>query len=303
MPIELWSRKEGLRSPPVELSHAEEDSRRFPATFRVRVSYWLVRALARLEHGNGYGDVFNGTDYTFRKLYIDLCEAYGRVSLVSESVTTSPGVQIKTHLSCCPDTEVMDLIDAVFQESTFFIEQAGGADPIEEPERLAEEINRVFAEEGVGYRRVEGRLVRLDDEVTHHEAIVPALRALATGRYGHASAEFSDAVADFSRGKWRATLTHANAAFESVLKVLTGQKNGNAGDLIKAAKKQGLIPTYLGASVDNLVALVHGLPAARGQQSSAHGLGHASGEADEHLARLVLTMAAAFIVFLAAERD
>lgn len=273
---------------------------RFPETFRNRVGYWLVDAFGRLEYGNVHGDVFNSSDHTFRKLYVDLCEAYGRQCLV-ETDSWEPNRQLRLHLSICPDIEVLDLIDAVFQESAYFVAQAGGADPIHEPDRLADAINRVFAEEGVGYRRVEDRLVRYDGEVTHKEAIVPALRVLATGEYGAARDEFGEAVTDFSRGRWRNTLTHANAAFESVLKVVTGEK-GEAGDLIRAAKAQGAIPKYLGKATDNLAALMHGLPAARGQEGSAHGLGPKPSEADEHLARLVLVLAAAFIVFLTAER-
>jgi hypothetical protein len=44
---------------------------------------------------------------------------------------------------------------------------------------------------------------------------------------------------------------------------------------------------------------MHGIPAIRGQEGSSHGLGDRTGLADERLARLVLTMTAAVVVFLA----
>jgi hypothetical protein len=78
----------------------------------------------------------------------------------------------------------------VFQVSSYLIEWYGGAHPAEEPQRLAARINQIFEEEGIGYRWIDGRLVRFDGEVTHELAVVPALTALATGRFGAAQAEF-----------------------------------------------------------------------------------------------------------------
>src|SRR5439155_10747809 len=135
---------------------------------------------------------------------------------------------------------------AVFQHSAWIIERSGAADPLEEPQRLGARVNRIFKEEGIGYRWTDGRLVRFDGEIVHSEATVPALAALATGRFGAAQAEFEEAAADFGRGAWRDTITNANAALESVLKIVTA-KEGTAGDLIGEARRQGLIPNYLGA--------------------------------------------------------
>jgi hypothetical protein len=294
MPIELWSRKEGLLRPPPELLHAVEGSTNFPVGFRTRVTYWMCDAF----------DQFARSRTTTKALYDDLCREYGRSQLFDAGWANTASLQLENHIRFCPDTEVLDLIDAVFQESAYFIRYECRSDLSHtEPARLAQEINRVFSEEGVGYRRVGGRLLRYDGEVTHQEAIVPALQALANGDYGAAEDEFGEAVSDFSRGRWRSSLTHANASFESVLKVLTGESKGTAGDLIKIARKKGLIPGYLGASSETLATLMHGLPAARGQQGSAHGMGPKPVEADERLARLVLVMAAAFIVFLTSDRN
>src|SRR5947207_752249 len=81
------------------------------------------------------------------------------------------------HLEHCPDIEVLDYIDAVLQMSARIIERSG-AEPVEEPHSLGGEINRIFEEEGVGYRWADGRIVRFDGEITHREAILPALVAL-----------------------------------------------------------------------------------------------------------------------------
>jgi hypothetical protein len=233
----------------------------------------------------------------------DLRSAYGRMHLVYPEKDSPTGLrtskgQLRAHTATCYDTELMDYIDAVFQKSAEIIERSTEGEGGQEAQRLASEINRIFEEEGVGYRWVGGRLVRFDGEITHTEATLPALNALAAGRFGAAEGEFDAAVAAYGRGAWRDTLTHANAALESVLKIATG-KRGTAGPLIAEAKKKGLIPDYLEASAESLAEMAHAVPAARGQQGSSHGLGDKPPKADERLARLVLTTTAAWITFLA----
>jgi HEPN domain-containing protein len=215
---------------------------------------------------------------------------------VATSGDTIPLRQLEFHVSSCPDLEILDYVGVPGVVVSDRVVRR--AHPDEEPQRLAARINQIFEEEGIGYRWVAGRLVRFDGEVTHELAVVPALTALATGRFGAAQAEFDAALTAFRRGDYRDTLTHANAALESVLKVLTGKTSGTAGDLIKEARRQGLIPKPLGGSVENLEKLMHGIPAIRGQEGSSHGLGERPAAADEQLAQLVLTVTAAVITFM-----
>jgi hypothetical protein len=253
------------------------------------------------------GEIVNDYRDSMQQFLDGLCSAYGRDLLVQYTDADrrhdlrSPETQLPAHVGRCPDLEVLDYIDAVFQISASVIEQQGGADPVQEPHRLGGEINKIFNEEGVGYSWTEGRIVRFDAEITHAEAVVPALAALSTGRFGAAEGEFEDAFAAFGRGAYRDALTNANAALESVLKVLTGKRSGTAGDLIREARQQRLLPKPFGASVENLEKLMHGIPATRSQEGSSHGLGDRPGLADERLARLVLTTTAAVITFLVDE--
>lgn len=84
-----------------------------------------------------------------------------------------------------------------------------------------------------------------------------------------------------------------------MFKILTGKPNLTAGELIKEARRQLIIPGYLEDAVEHLEKLMHAVPAVRGQQGSSHGLADRPVEADEELARLILTIAASFIVFFA----
>ncbi|MFL5861186.1 MAG: hypothetical protein ACJ780_10435 [Solirubrobacteraceae bacterium] len=105
------------------------------------------------------GDVVNPEGDSMQRLLDELCSAYGRELLVQYTDADrrhdlrSPDRQLPDHVDMCPDLEVLDYIDAIFQISASIIEQHTGADPVEEPRRLASEINRIFEEEGVGYRR------------------------------------------------------------------------------------------------------------------------------------------------------
>jgi hypothetical protein len=119
------------------------------------------------------GDVVNAEGVSMQRLLEELCSAYGRELLVQYTDADrrhdlrSPDRQLPHHVDMCPDLEVLDYIDAVFQISASIIEQHGGADPMEESHRLRSEIDKIFEEEGVGYRRTDGRLVRFDAEITH----------------------------------------------------------------------------------------------------------------------------------------
>ena len=64
------------------------------------------------------------------------------------------------------------------------------------------------------------RVVRVDEEVAHVEAVEPALSALSDPAYAAASDEFRKALEDYHQGDFEDCLGKCGSAFESVLKVL-----------------------------------------------------------------------------------
>src|SRR4030095_11196701 len=64
------------------------------------------------------------------------------------------------------------------------------------------------------------RVVRVDDQVAHTEAVMPALSALSDPVYAAADDEFRKALDDYRRGDFEDCLGKCGSAFESVLKVL-----------------------------------------------------------------------------------
>jgi hypothetical protein len=295
--FELWSRREGHIRPPDEPLHAEPGSRNFPQTFRVKVWNWGADAMNALEWHTSMGEAVNPFEDSVAALYGVLVQEYGREKLYTPPGPASlsgmtPSRQLSGHLKVCPDIEVMDFIDLIFQVSPAI--DRGRHDG----ESLATGINKIFRDEGVGYEVVDEQVVRTDGDITHGEAVVPAIRALASGRFGAAEEEFAKAVGYFATGDYRNTVIYANASFESVLKAVTGT-NGVAGDLIREARKQGLLPGHVGGTaVEGLEKVFHAIPAVR-NQDGGHGLGLDGAGADERVARFVLTTTAGAIVLLA----
>lgn len=155
---------------------------------RTRVLQWSIDAAAHLQWETSMGDVVNEPLLTLEKLNRGLVNAYGRNPLVSPdrfphatAYWRDAQQQLPAHVDLCPDLEILDYVDAVLQVSAAVISSYGGADPVAEPHRLAQGINRIFAEEGVGYRVVEGRIVRTDDEVIHKQAVESTIRVLPSG--------------------------------------------------------------------------------------------------------------------------
>jgi hypothetical protein len=307
MNIRLWSREHGLVRAPQTQLYAEVGRHDFPETFRKRAGMWAATAFQRIEFGTPQGEVVNRQRRSWELLYEGLCDAYGRSPLVNlgqmavqgySKADISAESQLGAHLLICPDNEVLDFVSGVFQISSRLVDDIAGAEAAEEEaQAIGPLLNAIFEEEGIGYRWVAGQIIRFDEPVTHDLAIEPAMELLHDGAFGHANREFAAAMEAYRSGRWRDSITNANAAFESVLKIRTGKPNLTAGDLIHEAKRQGVIPAYLGAATEHLEKLMHIAPAVRGQEA-AHGLANRPSGADQHLAQLVVSITAAFVLFI-----
>jgi len=64
------------------------------------------------------------------------------------------------------------------------------------------------------------KIVRVDEEVAHTEAVQPALSALSDAAYAGADDEFRKALDDYRKDDFEDCLGKCGSAFESVLKVL-----------------------------------------------------------------------------------
>lgn len=142
-------------------------------------------------------------------------------------------------------------------------------------------------------------VIRVDDEVAHTEAVLPALSALADPAYAGANDEFRRALDDYRKGDFEDCVGKCGSAFESVLKVLR-QKNGivfdpnadTAGPLLDKVLKKSALDTA--TFKEPLMAVAR----MRNRLSSSHGGGSSVKKVERHVAQFALTSTAAAIVLL-----
>ena len=166
------------------------------------------------------------------------------------------------------------------------------------------ELNERFRRAGVGYQFEDGVIIRIDSELIHSEVVQPALRYLHERGFEGPRDEFLRAHGHYRSGEIKVAITDANNAFESVLKAICDQRHwqyppgARASDLLKVVRQQGLLPSYLDNSFDQLAAtLKSGLPKVRGEEG-AHGQGATPSKTPDYVAAYALHLAAAKILFL-----
>ena len=205
--------------------------------------------------------------------------------------------------------QALDLIEVSF---VYIDRVARGFDHFERRDRginvaageAINELNKRFLRAAIGYQYDAGRIFRVDSELIHNEIIRPALRYLYQKGFEGPRDEFLRAHSHYRNGEMKNTIIDSNNAFESTLKVICEQKgweypNGaRASDLIGIVRRNGLLPTYLENSFDQLAAtLKSGLPKVRGEEG-AHGQGAAPRRTPRYVAGYALHLAAAKILFL-----
>lgn len=146
------------------------------------------------------------------------------------------------------------------------------------------------------------RVIRVDEQVPHREAIQPALTALSAPHFKEANDEFLKALVRYRDDELPDCLTACNSALESVLKVICDRRKWAYEDhqtlkpLLDAVVAQtSLDPFYKSALV--VVGTV------RSRLGSAHGRGTKDRPVPRHIAQYALTSTAAAIILLITETE
>ena len=142
------------------------------------------------------------------------------------------------------------------------------------------------------------KVVRAEDEVTHSEAVAPALSVLAAPHFKTANLEFRDALEEYRKSHYGDCLTKCNSAFESVMKALC-KRNQWSFDEKKATAWPLLDIIVSHSTLDKFfrdpLALIGTM---RNRLSSSHGGGTAVRNVERHVAQYAITSTAAAIVLL-----
>jgi hypothetical protein len=167
-----------------------------------------------------------------------------------------------------------------------------------------EQINKRFKEHGIGYQYSGERIIRLDSEILHTEAVRPALQMLSKPEYAGPQGEFLRAHEHYRHGRKSEALVESCKASESMMKAICHKrkwmydKNATAKTLIEVCFKNGLIPQFWQSHFSALRTLLeNAIPVPRNKRGG-HGAGAVPANVPDEIVPYLLHMTAATILFL-----
>jgi hypothetical protein len=243
-------------------------------------------------------------------LYGKLTYLVGRVSL-SQRQGLSPEDDTLQFLTMCSDDHFLDAVEYILQAEANMC--LGGRH-----EEVVARLNEFLSVDDLPYfvtkqvwerwqsddfrtQRIklleEAKVIPKDSQVLHETAIEPALELLRQPVFRHANTEFLAALEDYRHQKFADCVTKCNASYESVMKVICGQKRFGytEGDSTAKLLRTIMAQTQMEGFWETPLMVVGTL---RNKLSSAHGAGEKAKVVPEHIARYAMNMTASAIVFL-----
>lgn len=144
------------------------------------------------------------------------------------------------------------------------------------------------------------RVIRRDSQVTHSQAVEPALRLLSDSRLASANREFLEALEDYRRRDYDDCLVKCGSAFESTLKVVCSERRwphtqtDTAKPLIQAIIANSALDSYFEQPLSVIATL-------RNRESTAHGAGTQTRNVAPHRAQFAINATAAAILLVVQE--
>ena len=172
---------------------------------------------------------------------------------------------VEEHFFSCNDEDAMDFLVWCF-ETCVGMHSNG--------KKAVDTINRIFAEEGIGYELTPYELkidktwpkprkgaldasfvlpkaIRKDEATLHAEVVQPCLAVLSDKRFATANKHLLDAFEELRHAKYDDAMADAGAAFESVLKVLCTENDwpyakdkDTLSRLLDVCRDKGLFPGF-----------------------------------------------------------
>lgn len=168
-----------------------------------------------------------------------------------------------------------------------------------------EEVNHRLRRGGVGFQFESGEIVRVDSQMLHQSAVVPALQLLADEQYGTVDEEYRNAHQHYRNDEHEPCLVECLKSLESMLKVICVSKGWAAPPkatvsvLLDIVFKQGLVPPAISGQLTALRAtLEQGVPTLR-NQLAGHGQGPTTRKVPGAIAAYALHLTASSIILLA----
>ena len=266
-----------------------------PEETRRKVFYTLDRNCVKF----GVSGSFDARD-DFNNLRMQIRHNYGITDINNERDNR---LSIHKYLMECSLTEFFDCIEIFLHIKTGY----------GEGHRLREaikDINNIFSMDKIGYEIVETHfedlkylIIRIDSKYLHNEVIKKTLTLLYGNSFKAALNEFENALEKYTKKEYPEAITYANSAFESIMKMIVGKDNLDAGQLIAELKKLEIRGTkFLPSHYENfgieIKKLLNCLPITRNEKGMPHGKGSKIESVDKSFAEFALHLSGSFIVFL-----
>jgi hypothetical protein len=283
-----------------------------PKPLRVQIIHILRDTLGSESEFIAGGGDFSYTYQKVREAYgiINqiLCKEYGVFSLVrdpsSDCVVTDLFKYFLNEKDCEKVLDVVELSFRFIDECTRKYDYKGIQRASEKADGAINELNTRFKEHGIGYEYRNGKIIRIDSELIHSEAVKPALILLSDKQFKTANTEFLQAHDHYRHGRYKDSLNWALKSLESTLKTICDKRkwpfnpNDTSKKLIEICFQKELISSFWQSHFSALRStLESGVPTARNQMSG-HGDGTKPIEVPQYLAAYCLHMTASTLVFL-----
>jgi hypothetical protein len=301
--FDVFSRRQEVRGPGYKTPIIS-------AELRGRILLLYSEVISGRLNNRGWGHAEDHTTSFLAEMHQVLRLLYGRANLAGRR-QRSEAEDVMAFTDECTAEQLFDFIEASFKldvSSRIFGDE----------NEFVAALNDIFRREGAPFQVLPGvtreqpvqnyisiirvafpRVVRVDEEAAHTEAVLPALSVLADPIYAGADDEFRRALQDYRAGDYADCLGKCDSAFESVLKVLC-KINGitvqpgkdTAGHLIPSVLAKSTLDAGTFQEPLTLVARM------RNRLSSSHGGGSSVRNVDRHVAQYAVTATAAAIVLL-----
>jgi hypothetical protein len=165
-------------------------------------------------------------------------------------------------------------------------------------EAFSREANEILAQERIAWELIDHRMVEIHSKELHMAAVEPAIRLLHQSRFASADQQYRDALDELAQGKAADAITDAGATLQELLEAL-GCEGNQLGDLVRSAKRKGLLGAHDTPLLDAIEKTLHWVAADRSEMGDAH---HAT-QATREDAWLIVHVVGALIVRLASGQD
>ncbi|NRP71853.1 hypothetical protein ILFOPFJJ_02745 [Ensifer psoraleae] len=276
----------------------------FTYDLNIRLKNQVVHILNDVLGNGGY----SATDEAYRTIVEILRREFGELNLVYGDRRTFRSEFMDFFIVSSDNNRCLDALDIAFRYIDVIVRKddhihAYGEGKTKADEAI-DELNIRFKEHAIGFQFVDGKIIRVDSELIHQEAVKPALRLLNTKQYAGAHEEFINAYEHYKAGKNKEALNDCLKAFESTMKAIcdkrgwTYQTGDTAKRLIDICFANGLIPSFWQQQFNSLRSLLESsIPTGR-NKLSGHGQGATPQTVPDYLTAYMLHMTASTLVFL-----